>query len=258
MAPETPCHPRKKPLTIAFNALASLGTCPSGKKAMARPRIHINCAMTADGKIAKPNGSRLRISSDEDLVRVHRMRNRCDAILVGIGTILMDDPSLLVKKRYVKRPRHPLRVVLDSRGRVPAKAKVMDDGARTLIAVTSGHVRKVKRKISAQGTEGRAFGKGKVDLKALMAHLGRKGVRSVMVEGGGEVIWAFIEAALVDELTIFVGDMVVGGKGPTPASGSGIGRRGMPVSLDLRSVKKMEGGVLLRYIPKRRRSRPKS
>jgi len=225
---------------------------------MERPKIHINCAMTADGKIAKPSGARLRISSDEDMARVHRMRNRCDAILVGIGTILMDDPSLLVKERYVKRQSQPLRVVLDSKGRVPAKAKVMDDRARTLIAVTSGHVDKVKRKIKAQGTEVRAFGKGKVNLKALMGHLGRIGVGSVMVEGGGEVIWSFIEAGLVDEFTIFVGDMMVGGKGPTPASGKGIQRKDTPIGLDLRSVKKMKGGVLLRYLPKRRRSRPKS
>jgi len=148
---------------------------------MERPKIFINCAMTADGKIAKPNGSRLRISSDMDLARVHGMRNRCDAILVGIGTILMDDPGLLVKEKYVKRPRQPLRIVLDSKGRVPARAKVLDDRAKTLIAVTSGHVEKVRRKIRSQRTEVRSFGEGRVALKALMGHLRRIGIRSVMV-----------------------------------------------------------------------------
>jgi 2,5-diamino-6-(ribosylamino)-4(3H)-pyrimidinone 5'-phosphate reductase len=215
--------------------------------------VIINCAMTADGKIALPDGTRLTISSEEDFARVHSIRNKCDAILVGVETILKDNPGLLVKKKYVKRPKHPLRVVLDSKARTPARAKVMDASARTLIAVTKGHTRKARRKVRWDNVEVKAFGRGKVDIRALLDHLCRSGMKSVLVEGGGTVIWTFIEAGLVDELSIFVGDMVVGGTGPTPASGKGARTKKDIVKLELVSAKKMEGGVLLRYLPRKRK-----
>jgi 2,5-diamino-6-(ribosylamino)-4(3H)-pyrimidinone 5'-phosphate reductase len=230
---------------------------------MRRPKVIINCAMTADGKIAMPDGGRLQISSEKDMERVQRMRSRADAILVGIGTILMDDPSLLVKKRFVKRPRQPLRVVLDSKGRIPAKAKVMDGQARTLIAVTQGRAGQVRKKARHGTTEAMAFGRGKVDIKAMLSHLWAQGVRVLMVEGGGEVIWSFVEAGLFDDITIFVGDMMVGGKGPTPASGIGIRRGDRALPLRLISVRRMDGGVLLHYRPagtreRRSKVRPRS
>ena len=208
--------------------------------------------MTADGKIAMPDGARLTISSKEDFTRVHRLRNSCDAILVGINTILHDDPSLLVKEAFIKNPRHPLRIVLDSNGRIPAKATVLDNRAKTLIAVTRSKEPKVLRKLgNKKNIEVKAFGRGTVDLKALLAHLSKRGVQSVMVEGGGETIWSFLEGAFVDEMTIFVGNMVVGGRGPTPASGQGASIVSEAVSLELVSVQRMPGGVLLRYRPKK-------
>lgn len=218
---------------------------------MNRPKVLVNCAMTADGKIAMPDGERLTISSDEDFARVHKMRNRCDAILVGINTIIKDDPSLLVKKRFVRMPRHPLRVVLDSKGRVSAKAKVLDKKARTLIAVAHGNERKVRMKAKGNNVEVVAFGKGGVDLKLLLDHLTRNGIRSVMVEGGGEVIWSFLGKGLVDEMTIFVGNMVVGGKGPASAAGKGASSKKAVIHLELVSAKSMKGGILLRYRPER-------
>ena len=87
------------------------------------PFVTVNCAMSADGKIALPTRRQTRISSEEDIARVHRLRNASDAILVGIGTVLSDDPSLLVKEKYVRRPRRPLRIVLDSRYMEKSQAK---------------------------------------------------------------------------------------------------------------------------------------
>lgn len=215
-----------------------------------RPKVFVNCAMTADGKIALPDGTRLTISSEEDFGRVHRLRNSCDAILVGINTIFKDDPSLLVKARFVNDPRRPLRVVLDSKGRIPASATVLDSRAHTLIAVVKGSEGTALKKAKGRpNVHVKTFGKGRVDLRQLLNALATMGVRSVLVEGGGETIWSFLGAGLVDEMTIFVGNMVVGGRGPTPASGDGARRPKDAIPLELVSVQRMPGGVLLRYRP---------
>ncbi len=81
---------------------------------MKRPYVVINCAMSADGKIASPSGKQMRISCDEDIKRMYELRNGCDAVLVGINTVLSDDPKLTVKEKYVKNPKQPIRIVLDT------------------------------------------------------------------------------------------------------------------------------------------------
>jgi len=100
-----------------------------------RPRVIVNAAMSIDGKIALSDGTGVRLSNEEDLRRVHRLRASVDAILVGVGTVLKDDPKLTVKSEYAKG-RNPLRVVLDSDGKIPESAHVLDGSAPTLI-VTS-------------------------------------------------------------------------------------------------------------------------
>src|SRR6267378_7924475 len=100
-----------------------------------RPRVIINAAMSVDGKIALSDGKAVRLSNEEDLRRVHRLRAEVDAILVGVGTVLMDDPKLTVKSEYAKG-RNPLRIVLDSDGKTPKGSHVLDGSAPTLI-VTS-------------------------------------------------------------------------------------------------------------------------
>src|SRR5512136_1773557 len=100
---------------------------------MKRPYVIINCAMSADGKIASPMRKQMQISCDEDIKRMYRLRNECDTVLVGVGTILTDNPKLTVKEKYVKHPRQPLRVVLDSKGRTPPHALVLNNVSKTLI-----------------------------------------------------------------------------------------------------------------------------
>lgn len=179
-----------------------------------RPHVTVNCAMTADGKIASKSRRQLRISSPEDLQRVKAMRASTDAILVGVGTVLADDPHLTVKGNPPEK--NPLRVVLDSSGRTPRAAKVLDDRARTVI-VTSEECA-----ATWPDVEVIRVGKGKVDLHALLDRLYQLGVRSLMVEGGGETIFSFFEQGLVDRYCVFVGSMVVGGRtSPTPADGEG-------------------------------------
>ena len=150
-----------------------------------RPRVVVNCAMSADGKIALSSRRQTRISSDADMARVHRLRNGCDAILVGVETVLGDDPGLLVKAKFVKKVRQPLRVILDSRGRTPPNAKAVSPDGRTLIAVAGNS----STNRWGPNVEVVPAGPGpKVSIPVLLEELGRRGIRSVLVEGGGETI----------------------------------------------------------------------
>ncbi len=205
-------------------------------------KVIVNCAMSADGKIALRTRRQTKISNEADMRRVHKLRNSCDAILVGIETVLSDDPKLTVSQRYVRNPKNPLRVVLDSHGRTPEDALVLQDGARTLI-VTNESTRRTFKNAGVV-----RCGKGKVDLKKLMGILQKRSVERLLVEGGSGVIWSFLESRLADEVYIFVGSMVIGGDiSPTPAGGSGAPDEERIVPLRLRSARVLGNGVLLKY-----------
>jgi 2,5-diamino-6-(ribosylamino)-4(3H)-pyrimidinone 5'-phosphate reductase len=204
-----------------------------------RPQVTVNCAMTADGKIAGRSRRQLRISSVEDLERVKRLRAASDAILVGVGTVLADDPHLTVKGNPPEK--NPLRVVLDSKGRTPRDARVLDARSRTLIVTTE------ECSSTWPGAEALRAGRGRIDLDALLRNLYERGVRSVMVEGGGETIFSFFEKGLVDRYCIFVGSMIVGGRSsPTPADGEGFDQESA-ARLKLASCEHLGDGVLLTY-----------
>ena len=141
-----------------------------------RPHVIVNCAMTADGKIAGVSRRQVKISSDEDKERVRDLRASSDAILVGVGTVLADDPHLTVKG--LAKEQNPLRVVLDSHGRTPDSAQVLDVRARTLMATNSSCTRTWKN------AETFRCGDTQVDLHCLLAELGARGVRRLLVEGG--------------------------------------------------------------------------
>jgi len=205
---------------------------------MLKPKVLVNVAMSADGKIALSDRTEVKISGEEDFKRVHELRNKVDAILVGIGTVLADDPKLTVKEKYVDEPKHPLKVILDSNGRTPKDAQLFDEG-EWLIA-TTGDVDK----------EGwiKCGEKERVDLNVLLDELAERGVEEILVEGGGEVISSFFEEGLVDEFTVFVGSLIIGGReAPTPVDGEGAESVGKIVDLKLRSHEKMDDGILLKY-----------
>ena len=205
-------------------------------------KIIINCAMSADGKIALRTRRQTHISNEADKKRVHELRNSADAILVGIETVLSDDPKLTVNSKYVSKPRHPLRIVLDSTGRTPKAALVLDGVSETLIVTND----KCKKKFpNAEVIRG---GKKDVDLKRLMKILEKRGVRSLLVEGGSKVIWSFLDSRIADEVNIFIGSMVIGGEvSPTPAGGLGAPDEKSVVALQLKSVKALGNGVLVSY-----------
>lgn len=205
-------------------------------------KVIINCAMSADGKIALRSRRQTAISSDEDLRRVHKLRNSCDAILVGVETVLSDDPKLTVKDKYVRNPKNPVRVVLDSSGRTPSDAQVLNGAARTIIVTNE------KSKRTFKNAETLRCGKKEVDLPRLLDALEKMGVGCLLVEGGSRVIWSFLEKRLADEVNIFIGSMVIGGEeAPTPAGGPGAADEKGIIPLTLKSSKVLDNGILLTY-----------
>ena len=206
-----------------------------------RPFIHINCAMSADGKIAGSDRKQVRISSEEDKQRVKDLRKKYDAILVGVGTVIADDPHLTVKG--LGYDENPVRIVIDPHGRTPRGARVVDDTAPTVIA-TDEKCEKIWDNADTLRC-GDPF-----DLNLLMESLPKLGIKSILVEGGGETISSFFRERMVDVFSVYVGNMIIGGRtAPTPADGDGwISENG--VKLELKNCERMGEGVLLTYEPK--------
>jgi riboflavin-specific deaminase-like protein len=191
-----------------------------------RPRVWLNCACSLDGKIAAPDGHAMPLSDEQDWRRVHLLRASSDAILVGVGTIVKDDPGLKVKEDLAPVPpnRKLLRVVLDPKGRTPAKARVADGSAPTLILTGPGVPKRWPR---ADQEEVPLDPAGRIDLVEAMKALGRRGVKTVLVEGGAAVIRSFLQTDLVERWTLYQAPVLVGGNGPSIFDGrpSMIGRR---------------------------------
>lgn len=193
---------------------------------MARPRVLINCACSLDGKIAAPDGHPMPLSDEQDLRRVHLLRADSDAILVGVGTVLRDDPGLKVKEDLAPVPpnRDLLRVVLDPKGRTPPGARVADGSAPTLILTGPGVPPRWKK---VQQAEVPLDGAGRIDLAAAVDLLGNRGVETLLVEGGAKVLRSFLQTDLVERWTLYMAPVLVGGNGPSIFDGkpSLIGRR---------------------------------
>ena len=198
--------------------------------------------MSADGKIALRTRKQTKISNELDKKRVHELRNSFDAILVGVETILSDNPKLTVNTKYVRNPKNPVRIVLDSYGRTPEDALVLDGKARTIIVTNES------TNASFPNAEVIRCGKKEVDLEKLMPLLERRGIQKLLVEGGSRVIWSFLDSKIADEVNIFVGSMVIGGEeAPTAAGGEGAPNEKSIVSLKLKDAKVIGNGVLLTY-----------
>jgi 2,5-diamino-6-(ribosylamino)-4(3H)-pyrimidinone 5'-phosphate reductase len=216
---------------------------------MKRPQVIINCAMSADGKITSPARKQMRISSEEDMRRMYQLRNSSDAVLVGVETILADDPKLTVKETYVTHPKQPLRVVLDSKRRTPPHALVLNNTAKTLIITEKG------KEKPYPGSHIEVVGcptdtKGFIDLDSALTILYQKGVRKLLVEGGGTIIWSFLHCKVVDDLLIYIGPCVIGGKEtPTVAEGEGIQHEEEKICLKIVKVDRLGPGMLVHYQP---------
>tara|TARA_B100001094_G_C18094439_1_gene752242 strand:- start:673 stop:1278 length:606 start_codon:yes stop_codon:yes gene_type:complete len=201
--------------------------------------------MSADGKIALPSRKQIKLSNREDLHRVNRLRENCDAILVGIGTVIEDNPKLTVKGGE-GISRNPLRIVLDTRGRTPLESNVLDSQAKTIIAV--GDNCNTEKLGNAEIIN---CGSDQINIKQLINNLANRGIQNILVEGGETVLWSFLNENLFNEINIFVASMIVGGeKTPTMAGGSGFATKLEALKLNLETVEKLGDGVLLTYSKK--------
>lgn len=217
---------------------------------MGKPFIFINSAMSADGKISSFLRRQVRISGNEDLARVDGLRASSDAIMVGVGTVLADDPGLRVKSNHLRKDRlekgareNPLRIVADSQARTPLEARVLGDGCIIAVSKAAPAERRIQL---AEKCEIILSGDQRVNLTELMAVLYRRGVMRLMVEGGAALNWGMIEAGLVDEIYTYLGNMLIGGDhAPSLMEGAGFSES-FP-KLELISLDRLDGGILLRW-----------
>lgn len=190
-----------------------------------RPHVTLKAAMTLDGKIAAADGTSRWITGEAARLEGHRLRFAADAVLVGIGTVLADDPHLTV--RHPELPaKEPFRVVVDSRLRIPGDARVLraGDPARTIVACVAPAPAGPAAALRARGARVLELpgDSGRVDLRALLEALRALDVIAVLAEGGGELAGALAEAGLVDRVAFFVAPRLLGGReAPGPLGGRG-------------------------------------
>lgn len=196
-----------------------------------RPFVWMKSAMTLDGKIATSTGHSRWITGEQARLEVHHLRDYANAILVGIGTVLADDPELTT--RLPEGGRNPLRVVLDSKLAVPETAKVLNGAAPTLLVCGTDAEEAKKIKLEAQGVSilQVELQEGRIPLPRLLAELHKRNISLLLVEGGGKVNGAFLEAGLIDKITMYIAPKLVGGTGPSPIIGDGVSEMTQAIEL---------------------------
>ena len=202
------------------------------------PFVTLKMAATLDGKAAARDGSSRWITGEEARLEAHRMRAAADAVMVGARTALVDDPSLTVRD-VPYRGAPVLRVVVDSRGRLPRNAKVLSRDAPTLMATTEASPLDRREDWRARGAEVCVYEAkgGRVPLPTLLRDLGKRDVQHVLLEGGPTLAWSAVSAGVVDKVAVFLAASLLGGESaPTVLGGEGFAPVGDAVRLDIRSV----------------------
>lgn len=211
-----------------------------------KPYTILNAAMTLDGKIATRTGSS-EISGPEDLLRVHQLRKEVDAIMVGVNTVLVDDPRLTVHKIPAKDRDQPLRIVVDSKARTPANARIFNRDAPSLIAVSQRAKQDKIQSIPGNVTIIEC-GEEQVDLDILMQELSERGIKTLLLEGGATLNYSMLIRGLVDEVRICIAPMIVGGAdAKSLVEGEGISQMDKAIKLDLRKTYHCGKDLILEY-----------
>ncbi len=215
--------------------------------ANSRPHVILCAAMSIDGKIATSTGDS-KLSSDTDLLRLHKLRSRVDAVLVGKNTLLADDPLLTVRR---VRGLNPTRIILDSRGTIPNDSKILQTSSDvpTIIAVTKSITKRDKSRLQNSSAEVLVVGTKSINLKLLLRKLHSRGIRTLLVEGGGTTNWEFVQHNLFDELVVTISPFLVGGKDSISLiEGLGFSKLSDSPNLRLKSTKKLQNHLVLTYI----------
>lgn len=183
-------------------------------------------AMTLDGKISTATGDSKWVSGKQSREYVHRLRNRVSAILVGVGTVIADDPMLTTRLEGVKTS-NPVRIIVDTRGRIPMESKIVNTSGEvpTILATTELASADALVALEAKGIDIMVVPvkEGRVDIAHVVARLGEMGIDSILVEGGGAIGYSFLEERLIDKVLFFIAPKLVGGDdSKSPLGGRGI------------------------------------
>lgn len=200
------------------------------------PFVMMKTAMTLDGKIATRTNASKWITGELSRDYVHELRHKVSGIMVGIGTVLADDPSLTTRRKSGSGS-DPVRIIVDSSARIPLKAKVLNlkSDAKTLIAVTEAADSEKLRKLEERGAEILFIPSknGRVELKLLMMELGRRKIDSILLEGGSELNYSALEEEIVDKVYSFISPKIIGGNAAKTPVG-GYGKETMEEAISLR------------------------
>jgi len=214
-----------------------------------RPFVILKSALTLDGKIATATGDSRWITNDRSRRYVHRLRSGVDAVMVGVRTVLADDPQLTAR---LPGGRDPMRVVVDSTLRIPLQARLLhlQSSARTVIATTSLDEAKIG-KLRAAGAEVLhcACSNGHVDLGDLFDRLGQQGIQSVLLEGGRELAGGALHRGLIDKFLLFYAPKIIGGDGLDPFAGPGAERIDAALRLTRITTRRFGDDILVEGYP---------
>ena len=216
---------------------------------MEKSNIHVilSAAISIDGKIStRTNDS--KISSKEDIIRLHKLRSKVDAILIGKNTLLQDDPLLTV--RHTKG-KNPIRVILDSKGTIPITSRIIKTSSEipTIIVVSKKITDKNLLKLKKLPVEIIVSGENSVNLKLLMKKLSTKKIKTILVEGGGTVNWEFIKNNIFNELIVTLSPYLIGGNDSISfVEGKGFAKITNSPKLKLKSIKRLKNYLVLNYL----------
>jgi len=211
-----------------------------------RPYVILSAAISIDGKIATRLGDS-KLSSKKDRIRLHKLRSKVDAILIGKNTIHSDDPLLTV--RYAKG-KNPIRIILDSQGTISINSKILQtcNKVPTIIAVSKKISKLNLQKLKKFPIEIIITGENSVNIKSLMNNLSKRKINTILVEGGGTINWQFIQNNLFDEVLITIAPFIIGGTDAiTFVQGRGFDKIIKSPRLRLNTIKRLENHLVLHY-----------
>lgn len=212
-----------------------------------KPYVILSAAISIDGKIATKTGDS-NFSSKQDIIRLHKLRSKVDAILVGKNTVLQDNPLLTV--RFAKG-KNPIRIILDSKGSISRKSQILQTSHEipTIIVVSHSISKSNLKKLHDFPVEIIIAGKNSINISLLLKKLFNKKIKTLLVEGGGIINWEFIHKNLFDELVITLSPFLVGGiTAVSFIQGQGFQKISNSPNLKLKSFRRLKNHLVLSYV----------
>ena len=210
------------------------------------PYVILSAAISIDGKISTREGDS-KLSSKEDSIRLHKLRSKVDAILIGKNTLLRDDPLLTV--RYTKG-KNPIRIILDSKGIISKNSRIIktSNDVPTIIVISKKISKINLLKLQKLPVEIIVSGENSINLKLLLKKLASKKIKTILVEGGGTVNWEFIKNNLFNELIVTLSPFLIGGNDSISfVEGKGFAKISNSPNLKLKSIKRLKNYLVLNY-----------